>query len=285
MEHAHKRLVIGITGASGFIGKNLSEYMQKKGFETLSLNRGFNAKELEKCNIVVNLAGATINKRWSKSYKKKILESRLDTTKKITTYIKKNKNISLLISASAVGIYSSENKNYNDEYSNIYGNNFLSYVCKEWEKEALSVKEITKVAITRFGLVLSEKGGALPKMTLPAKFGIATILGRGDQIISWIMLEDLLRAINFIIENQIEGVVNMCAPNPITNKELTKKIAKKFNSFIIVKTPSFLLKLIMGEASSILLKGQYVISKRLVTNGFVFRKEFFLKKIEKTHYF
>lgn len=270
MGNTNTEQVIGITGASGFIGKNLQEYMQNKGFKVIPLNRNFNLEELKKCNILINLAGATINKRWSKNYKKKIVDSRLITTKKITSYIKKNSNISLLISASAVGIYSPESKLPNDEYNNLLGNDFLATACKEWESEALSVKEITNVAIIRLGLVMSEKGGALAKMTLPAKFGVATVLGKGDQIISWIMLEDLLRAIKFIIENKSEGVINMCAPSPITNRELTKEIAKKENSLLTIRIPAFFLKLIMGESSSVVVKGQYVVSKKLTDSGFKF---------------
>ncbi len=276
MENKNQNRAIGITGASGFIGKNLCEYLQSQGFKIIPLNRNFSAEELKKCNIIINLAGASINKRWSKNYKKEILDSRLNTTRKITSFIKNNKNISLLINASAVGIYSNESNNHNDEESHIYGNDFLSQVCKEWENEALSVQEITNVTIIRLGLVLSEKGGALPKMTLPAKFGVATVFGTGDQIISWIMLEDLLRAIEFIIENSIYGVVNMCSPNPITNRSLTKEIATKKRSIVTTRIPDLVFKLIMGESSTVITKGQYVTSKRLNKSGFVFNHPIFL---------
>lgn len=263
--------VIGITGASGFVGQNLTEYLQNQGFQVIGLKRGFNPKELSKCSIIINLAGANINKRWSRSYKKEILDSRLDTTKIITSFIKENSNISLLISTSAVGIYSSESNEHNDEYDYMYGNDFLANVCREWENEALSVKEITQVTIIRLGLVLSQKGGALPKMMLPAKYGVATILGKGDQIISWIMLGDLLRAIKFIIENRLVGVVNMCSPNPISNRDFTKEIARAKRSLITARVPAFALSLVMGESSSVITKGQYVTSKKLTERGFVFK--------------
>lgn len=277
MRENYKKEVVGITGASGFIGKNLSQHLELCGFKVISLKRGFSVDELQKCNIIINLAGSTINKRWSKSYKKKILESRLNTTKKITSYIKENNNISLLINASAVGIYSAESKLFNDEYNNLLGNDFLATVCKEWEKEALSVKEECRVAIIRLGVVLSKKGGALPKMTLPARFGIATILGDGNQIISWVMLEDLLRAIDYIIESNLKDIINICAPNPITNRELTKEIAKHYNSLFTIRIPAFFIKLILGSSSSVILKGQYVVSKKLKESNFRFRKPFFTK--------
>lgn len=270
MENSYDHKVVGITGASGFIGQNLTNYLQSQGFLVIPLNRNFNSEDLKKCNILINLAGATINKRWSKNYKKEILDSRLNTTRKITSFIKANNNISLLINASAVGIYSTESKEPNDEFNYVYGNDFLANVCHEWESEALSVKELTKVVIVRFGLVISNKGGALPKMMLPTKYGVATILGKGDQIVSWIMLEDLVRAIEFIIENSITGVVNLCSPNPISNRYLTKEIAKKQKSLIITRVPAFILKLVMGEASSLILKGQYVTSKKLNTSSFTF---------------
>jgi len=275
MEVIPNKQVLGITGASGFIGKHLSEYLLNQGFIVLPLNRNFTSNDLKKCDIIINLAGASINKRWSKSYKKEILNSRLDITRKITSYIKEHKNISLLINASAVGIYSSENKGRNDEYKYVYGNDFLANVCKEWENEALSINGITSVTIIRLGLVLSDKGGALPKMSLPAKFGVATVIGKGDQIISWIKLDDLLRAIKHIIENNLTGVVNMCSPNPIKNKNLTKEIAKKYNSLITIRIPSFFIKIIMGEASAVIVKGQYVISKKLIDSGFTFISPFF----------
>ena len=277
MEMIPNKQVIGITGASGFIGKHLSEYLLNQGFIVLPLTRSFTSNDLKKCDIIINLAGASINKRWSKSYKKEILNSRLDTTRKITSYIKEHKNISLLINASAVGIYSSENKDPNDEYKYVYGNDFLANVCKEWESEALSINEIISVTIIRLGLVLSDKGGALPKMTLPAKFGVATVIGKGDQIISWIKLDDLLRAIKHIIENNLTGVVNMCSPNPIKNKDLTKEIAKKYNSLITIRIPSFFIKSIMGEAAAVVVKGQYVISKKLKDSGFTFNSPFYTK--------
>lgn len=270
MENSYDNKVVGITGALGFIGQNLTNYLQSQGFLVIPLNRNFNSEDLKKCNILINLAGATINKRWSKSYKKEILDSRLNTTRKITSFIKANNNISLLINASAVGIYSTESKEPNDEFNYVYGNDFLANVCHEWESEALSVKELTKVVIVRFGLVMSNKGGALPKMMLPTKYGVATILGKGDQIVSWIMLEDLVRAIKFIIENSITGVINLCSPNPISNRDLTKEIAKKQKSLIITRVPAFILKLVMGEASSLILKGQQVTSKRLNTSSFKF---------------
>lgn len=267
--------VIGITGSSGFIGKNLTIYLKSRGFNVIPLNREISHIILQKCNIVINLAGTTINKRWSKNYKKKILQSRVNTTKKITTYIKNHNNISLLINASAVGIYSAESTTPNHEYNNVLGNDFLATVCKEWEKEALSVKDICRVAIIRLGVVMSTEGGAFTKMALPSKFGVSTILGKGDQIISWVALEDLLRAIEHIIESNLKEIINICAPNSITNKELTNIIAKHYNSLFTIRIPSFILKLIMGESSSVVLKGQHVIPKKLKEDNFQFKNNFF----------
>lgn len=275
MDKNLKLNVIGITGSSGFIGKNLSLYLKSKGYNVIPLKREINSEELQKCNIIINLAGTTINKRWSKNYKNKILQSRVDTTKKITTYIKNHNNISLLINASAVGIYSAENTSPNDEYNNVPGNDFLATVCKEWEKEALSVKDICRVAIIRLGVVMSTEGGAFTKMILPTKFGISTILGKGDQIISWVSLEDLLRAIEHIIESNLKEVINICAPSSITNRELTNIIAKHYNSLFTIRIPSFILKLIMGESSSVVLKGQHVIPKKLKEDNFQFNNNFF----------
>ena len=273
-------LKVGITGSSGFIGKNLSEALISEGHRVIPLPRGFSSNNLGECDVVINLAGASINQRWTKNNREKILGSRVETTKKITEYINNNTNISLLINASAVGIYGNNTpESIFTEADTCYGDDFLASVCKQWEEAARSVDHLTRVAIIRLGVVISTKGGALPKMALPAKFGISTYIGEGTQPISWIMLEDVINAILFIIKNDsISGTVNLTSPNYITNREMTSVIARKYKSIFTISIPEVILRIIMGKASEVLTKGQKVLPNKLLKSGFSFTHPFFSRK-------
>ena len=266
-----RSIKVGITGSTGFIGKELSRFLNEKGFEVIPLSRGFKPEIASECDILINLAGATINKRWSKNYKNEIVNSRVETTKRVIDSIQSSNRVKLLINASAVGIYEQDNNTVHTENSTTLSSGFLGEVCKLWEREALKADGKCRVVIMRLGVVLSEKGGALRKMSLGAKFGVAAVAGKGTQFISWIMLGDLLRAIHFIIENgTITGIVNMTAPDPLTNYDLTKLISLKYHTFLTIKVPSALFRMVMGESSELLLKGVKVIPEKLEKAGFKF---------------
>lgn len=265
------RTRVGITGSTGFIGKELTRYLNEYGFEVIPLGRGFDLQIASDCDILINLAGATINKRWSDSYKYEIVNSRVETTRKVIDSIHRSNSIKLLINASAVGIYEQDNITVHTENSTALSDSFLGDVCRKWEGEAMNAYNLCRVVIMRLGVVLSEKGGALKKMSMGARFGIAAVAGSGKQFISWIMLNDLLRAIHFIIiNNSLRGVVNMSAPNLLTNYELTKLISKKHLSFLTIHIPESLFKMSMGESSEIVLKGVKVIPEKLEKAGFIF---------------
>ena len=271
-----KEVTVGITGSSGFIGSNLVNYLQECGYNTVPLRRGFPLEIAGKCDIIINLAGASINRRWSKSYKEVLNKSRVETTGRVVEAIKMSKNTKLLISASAVGIYQTNIDRTNTESDAVYGDDFLAELCKNWEKEALKAQVSTRVVIARLGLVMSESGGALIKMILPAKYGIAVTAGEGEQMISWIKLTDLLRAFSHIITNEtLFGPVNLTTPNPISNKDLTAIIAKKEKTLINVKMPLCVFRLVMGEASDVITKGQKVIPEKLEKSGFKFSHPIF----------
>lgn len=266
-----KRVKVGITGSTGFIGKELCTYLCENGFEVISLGRGFEPEIASGCDILINLAGASINGRWSKSYKNDIVNSRINTTERVIDSIRKSNTVKLLINASAVGIYEQDNITVHTESSTALSCDFLGEVCKKWEGEALKADSLCRVVIMRLGVVLSEKGGALKKMSMGARFGIVAVAGAGTQYISWIMLNDLLRAVNFIILNEpIRGVVNMTTTNPLTNHELTKIISRKYNTFLTIKVPAAIFRIVMGESSDILLKGVKVIPEKLEKSGFKF---------------
>ncbi len=274
---------IAITGASGFVGTSLTKYFSRLQYKIIAISRDIlNDKQkleetLSQSDIVINLAGANIINRWSESYKKLLYSSRIDTTSKIVTAINNIENKpKLLISTSAVGIY--DNKATHDE-NGTFSNDFLSTLCQNWEKEALKASNsVTKVAIFRFGIVLGKEGGAFAKMITPFKFGLGGIIGSGNQAFSYIHISDLLRAYEFVINNDFSGVFNLTAPKPTTNLLFTRALGKALRRPTIFPVPEFILKLIFSEGAKVLTDGQDVIPKKLLTLGFKFE----YKNIEET---
>lgn len=275
---------IAIAGASGFVGTHLNTFFTNLGFSVSKISRDelsnstLLVKKFEQTDIVINLSGANIIHRWSDEYKNELYHSRIDTTQKIVNAIKEaNTKPKLLISTSAVGIYS--NKKINSENDFEYGTNFLAQLCQTWEKEALKAKDDTRVIIFRFGIVLGKNGGALQSMLPPFKLGLGGTIGNGSQYFSFVHIEDLKNAFNFAIENEkLEGAFNLGAPTPTTNKGLTKALGKTLHRPTLFPVPEFVLKLIYGEGATVLTDGQSMIPQRLEENGFKFQ----YKTIEET---
>ena len=267
---------IAITGASGFVGTSLKKYFSALGYKIISISRDVlnDNKKLEETlnqtDIVINLAGANIINRWSKSYKKLLYSSRIETTSKIVNAINSIQNRpKLLISTSAVGIY--DNKTTYDENGS-YSNDFLSNLCQDWEKEAKKAKnESTKVSIFRFGIVMGKDGGALQKMITPFKLGLGGTIGDGKQAFSYIHINDLLNAYKFVIENEFEDTFNLTAPIPTTNKGLTLALGKTLKRPTILPIPQFVLNIIFSEGAQVLTDGQSAIPKKLLELGFKFK--------------
>ncbi|RXK03502.1 TIGR01777 family oxidoreductase [Halarcobacter bivalviorum] len=268
---------IAITGSGGFVGTNIKNFFSKKDFEIISIRRediknSSKLKEImNKADIVINLAGANIINRWTDSYKKELYSSRIDTTTALVQAMASVENKpKLFISTSAVGIYSNKDC-YDEEYFD-YADDFLAKLCQDWEKEAFKAKEYEiRTAIFRFGIVLGE-GGALKKMLLPFKLGVGGTIGAGNQYFSFIHIEDLLNAYKFLIENvDLNGVFNLTAPTPTTNKGLTQALGKALNRPTIFPVPEFVLNLIFSEGAKVLTDGQCVKPKRLVDSGFIFK--------------
>ena len=274
---------IAISGANGFVGTSLTNFFSSFRYKIIPLSRDIlnNKSKLEEVlnstDIVINLAGANIINRWSESYKKLLYSSRIDTTSKIVNAISSISNKpKLLISTSAVGIY--DNKSIYDENGS-FSNDFLSNLCQDWEKEALKAKsEATKVAIFRFGIILGKDGGALQKMITPFKFGLGGTIGSGKQAFSFIHINDLLNAYKFVIENDYDGVFNLTAPTPTTNKGLTLALGKTLKRPTILPVPQFVLNLIFSEGARVLTDGQSVVPKKLLDLNFNFKH----KTIEET---
>jgi uncharacterized protein (TIGR01777 family) len=268
--------VVGITGSSGLIGSSIAGRLKDKGFTIRPLLRNFNKVDIDECDIIINLAGASINQRWNKRNRSVILNSRVETTRKLKELISQSGKPSLLISASAVGIYPSScgmgSEEVYNEYSPERAANFLGEVCVKWEEEALVLKDSLRLAIIRLGVVLTSKGGALPKMAFPFRMGIAGRIGSGMQPFSWVSLEDLLCAIEFIISNnELSGIFNITSPKPVTNSQLTDALAIRYKSFIRIKIPLLIFRAIYGKSSVLITEGQYASPKRLSENGFEFK--------------
>ncbi len=276
---------IAISGASGFIGKRLTDKFNELGFTVFSLSRfDFDKGEeiliqkIKDCDIIINLAGAPIAKRWTKAYKKVLYDSRILTTRILVDAINKsNAKPKLLMSASAIGIYDSQNKH--DEISQNFSDNFLATICKDWEAEAMKAQINT--VILRFSVVLDKKDGAFPKMYLPFKYGCGGKIGSGKQWFSWIYIDDLVNAIIHIINNeQRHTVYNLSAPKSLTNKEFAEVLSAKINKHAFFNVPEFVFKILYGEGSIVITEGQNVVPQRLLDEGFVFEYETIEKTIE-----
>ena len=273
---------IAIAGASGMVGKALTKSLTGKGHAVTALKRGGSADQvfvnvtpeyLEGFDAVINLAGENIAaKRWSDEQKKLIVDSRVSTTSFLSDALSKTKGSpKVFINASAIGIYGNRGSESITEESSP-GAGFLANTCKQWEEAARPAKrEGLRVVIARLGVVLSKEGGALNKMLLPFQLGAGGVLGSGRQYMSWIEISDLVKAFEFLLENDVDGVVNMTSPNPATNAEFTSAMAKVLSRPAILPAPAFGLKLILGEmAQEMLLEGSLVLPAKLEKAGFKF---------------
>lgn len=283
-----KKVLIG--GGSGLIGKRLTALLLEKGYDVAWLSRsdtpvdGINSylwdpvqgkmdeKALENCVAIINLAGESIaNHAWTTSYRKKVIESRTHSARCIINALKENKNqISVLISASAIGFYGDRKDEIMTEES-IMGNGFLTQSTAEWEKayQDSSIRTI----LFRIGVVLSKNGGALKEMSASIPVGICPVLGNGKQIISWIHIDDIcLQMIHGIENENMQGIYNGVSPSPSPQRAFILAIRKNLNKWSIpIAIPSFILKLLMGERSSIVLNSSNVSSEKIKRSGYDFK--------------
>lgn len=268
-----------MSGATGFIGNNLSRAFGDKGWKVVPLGRDDLKradedflKKLEGADVVINMAGASIAERWTEEYKKIMYASRVDTTKKIVNALgKMSRKPSVFISTSAVGIYDTEGEHTEEDEH--YANDFLGNLALDWEHAALRAGETgIRTVIFRFGVVLGLDGGALQKMLIPFRMGLGGVIGHGKQPLSWVHIEDLIRAYTTVIENDTyHGIYNLTSPRPTTNAGLTKALGKALHKPAFMHVPAFAFRLQLGEGAKVLLEGQRVLPKRLLESGFVFR--------------
>ncbi|MGX1024387.1 TIGR01777 family oxidoreductase [Psychroflexus sp. MBR-150] len=283
-----------ITGATGLVGKALTTQLLERGDEVNYLTtreskvenkdnlKGFqwnpHKQKIDKAcfedvDCIVNLAGASVAKRWTKEHKKAILDSRIDTLNLLHKSLSEIKhNIKHLVSASAVGVYPSSLTKLYDETETELSDDFLGQVVQEWEKASNQFEDLNiNVAQLRIGVVLSGDGGTLEQMVKPIKNYVGAVLGSGKQWQSWIHIKDLASMFCYVMDEELTGVYNAVAPNPVNNKKLTQAIAKVLDQPILLPpVPKFALKLLLGEMAQIVLGSQLVSAQKIQDHGFVF---------------
>ena len=279
-----------ITGGSGMIGREISQQLLARQHEVVWLSREPRANSLnipeygwdpDKGNIdttaltgvdtIINLAGATLNQRWTPTYKSEIIRSRVDSLRLLyDTIHEKGFPVKSLLSASAVGYYPHD---YQKEYTenDAPGNDFISMVCQKWEQEAQNFENLNiRVVRCRIGIVLSEKGGALKELAKPIRYGLGAPLGNGRQWMAWIHLADVAGIFVFLAEHShLTGIYNVVGPSNVTNSELTKAVARVLQKpQFLPKVPAALLKLVLGEMSRIVLISNKVSNKKISAAGY-----------------
>ncbi|WP_271782028.1 TIGR01777 family oxidoreductase [Aquimarina algiphila] len=283
-----------ITGATGLIGQEIVSVCRQQNIDVnylttsknkLSSDPGYTGYfwdpkkgEIDTdcfvgVEVIINLVGATVAKRWTSSYKKEILESRTNTASLILESLKTTKHsVRHIVSASAIGVYPDSFQNYYMEDATERDSGFLGEVVEKWEKAVLDFETINiDVSLLRIGLVLSEKGGAFPKIAKPIQLGMGSFFGNGKQWQSWIHVHDLARMFMFVVQEELTGVFNAVAPNPVSNKKLTRTIAEKYNKRIILpNVPRLTMKLILGDMHILLFSSQRVCSGKISSLGFDF---------------
>jgi len=284
-----------ITGGTGFVGTTLTQKLAQEGHEVAVLTRSTKGRpaalkgvayvegdptqkgawqeKIADQDVVINLAGASIFRRWNDAAKKLIWDSRIHTTQNLVEALSARKDKEThLFSTSAVGYYGFHEDEVLDEKSPS-GEGYLADLSRAWESAALKAEEHgVRVVLTRFGIVLGRRGGALQQMITPFKWWMGSPLGSGNQWFSWIHEQDLVDIFLYLIkEKKNSEAVNCTAPNPVTNRELTRTLGEVLGKpTFMPAVPGFVMSLALGEFGSVLLKGQRVVPKKLLEAGFRF---------------
>ncbi|WP_396162516.1 TIGR01777 family oxidoreductase [Flavobacterium sp.] len=288
-------MTILITGATGLVGQELVSLLLQNGHTvhylstsnnklvTNSNYKGFywnpktaeiDTDSLADVEVVVHLAGASVAKKWTKSYKDEIIESRVLSTKLLFQTLQNTPNhVKQIVSASAIGIYPDSLTNIYHESDLDIDVSFLGNVVKLWENEVNQFEKLQLiVSKIRIGIVLAKNGGALQEMVKPIQYGVGAAFGSGEQYQSWIHIQDLVAIFYHVIENKLPGIYNGVSPYPVTNTELTKSIAKTLNKpFFLPNIPKFVMQLILGEMHQILFSSQHVSCRKLLDENFQFK--------------
>lgn len=272
------------------VGSRLTEMLLQKGYDVRHLSRSRNtsnvktfvwdvesqaleSEALEGVDTIIHLAGAGVaEKRWTKKRKKEILESRTQSTNLLYTKLREvDHKVKHFISASAIGYYGFDDNEKVFQEDDKPGTDFLAQVTNQWETEADKIMQLgIRLAKLRIGIVLSKQGGALEPMAKAVRLLVGSPLGNGNQYLSWIHIDDLCRMFIHAVENaNVKGAINAVAPNPVTNREMTKAIANQLHKpLIFPAVPSFVLKILFGEMGDIVLKGSKISPAKIIQTGF-----------------
>jgi uncharacterized protein (TIGR01777 family) len=283
-----------IAGGTGLVGSRLVELLNQKNYSVGILTRDPPKKETKisyhqwdlktgyidpavtKYSILINLTGAGIaDKPWTDDRKKIIIDSRINSISLLLkAFSKKKSKLSAVFNASAIGYYGNSGEQILDEESEPQSEEFLVEVCKKWEDAAHKMTNISKkLYLLRIGTVLSRDGGALPKMSMPVKFGAAAYLGDGKQWMSWIHIDDLCEIMLFLIENaKPSGIYNAVAPQSIRNKEFTKELKNRVNRFaLLIPSPEIAVRLAMGDMANLVFNSNRISADKIINEGFEFQ--------------
>lgn len=281
-----------ITGGTGLIGSALYRKLhgqhqitvltrdpnkahKKLGNQAQTLTSLDTLTDLNDFDAVINLAGEPIaNKRWTAQQKQRIEQSRFQITEQLVKLFAQSATPpKVLISGSAMGYYGRQGKTPVTEKAHQVHDEFSHRLCAQWESIALQAQsEQTRVCLLRTGLVLAKQGGALAKMALPFKLGLGGPIGDGEQMMSWIYLDDMVDAVIFLLQqNNAQGPYNLTAPTPVSNNEFSQTLANTLHRPCVFRVPAFVMEGLLGEMSEMILTGQAVLPERLQEAGFKFK--------------
>ncbi|MFI3317598.1 MAG: DUF1731 domain-containing protein [Rikenellaceae bacterium] len=283
---------IAISGATGFIGGKLCSFLTERGDVVTPLgrtlfddeHRGDLQKKIEQADVVINLSGEPILCHWSRENRERILASRVITTRLLVNAINRAPRPTLLISASAIDYYPTRGRHSEDSYE--CGRGFLYEVIRAWEEEALKLRFSCRLVIARLGIVFDREQGAFPAISMGRYLHISTTIGSLKRHISWIDIDDLLRATALVIDNeQLHGVVNIVAPRPTPYKELIAALRLRYSIWLTIPIPKLALWMIYGGAAQVVYNNHSIYPKRLAENGFEYQSpdiESFINRISST---
>ncbi len=271
-------MIIALTGATGFIGKHLENRLSEQGHTIVSLGR----KELQEgakrvseslsgCDVLINLAGAPISRRWTEAYKREMISSRVEITRLLVEAMNLlQRPPATFISTSAIGAFDTRGRYTESDAPN--ATDFLGELARDWEAAALQAESMgIRTLIFRFALVLGTDGGLMKQLLLPFRLGLGGPIGDGRQHFSWVHIDDLTKAyVHALGHSEMSGVLHICAPNPTTNLEFTRILGSNLHRPTLFPVPKLVLKLIYGEGAEVMTSGQCVISERLPEYGFEF---------------
>ncbi|MCO5546881.1 hypothetical protein L7F22_000318 [Adiantum nelumboides] len=299
VQNTKDKMIVSITGATGFIGKALVRRLLSEGHAVRVLTRSASnagktfpaiaypgieiaeepqwAKLIQGSTAVVNLAGTPISTRWSSEVKAEIMRSRVLTTSKVVEAINaapKELRPTVLVSSTAVGFYGTSETQTFDEFSSS-GSDYLSQVCREWESTAKKVDADVRLVLIRIGIVLENDGGALAQMIPLFKLFAGGPIGSGKQWFSWVHRDDLVDLIIESLTNaSYKGVINGTAPNPVRFSEMSDQLGSALGRPSWLPVPAFMLKAVLGEGAELVLNGQRVVPKRALELGFKFKYQY-----------